>query len=311
MRVGGAPSRQQEAPLGQPPFPGVRRNGEHTEEDVRPVVRQPRNAGELAAPVGRQLRVQWRRLRHWMLIGSALLRLRAQVVMLGLDAAGKTTILYKLHIGEVLSTVPTIGTVLLAQAPPGHRRPPLGPSPGFDPWRSHFWSCFSRVQRGEGAVQERRVHGLGRGRPGEAAAALEALLQQHGRADLRGGLPGQGQDREGSHGVQGATSRAAGDRPLVMDVRGAPRWTDAGVNFWELEVVVVVLRVCVCVQNIIDDPLMRNSAILVYANKQDMVSAWNCVSSSCAAALHFLTSNLRGPNQPELGWHLSERRAQA
>ena len=33
-----------------------------------------------------------------------------QVVMLGLDAAGKTTILYKLHIGEVLSTVPTLGT---------------------------------------------------------------------------------------------------------------------------------------------------------------------------------------------------------
>lgn len=32
-----------------------------------------------------------------------------QVVMLGLDAAGKTTILYKLHIGEVLSTVPTLG----------------------------------------------------------------------------------------------------------------------------------------------------------------------------------------------------------
>ncbi|CAM8976538.1 unnamed protein product [Rhodiola kirilowii] len=32
-----------------------------------------------------------------------------RVVMLGLDAAGKTTILYKLQIGEVLSTVPTIG----------------------------------------------------------------------------------------------------------------------------------------------------------------------------------------------------------
>jgi hypothetical protein len=31
--------------------------------------------------------------------------------MLGLDAAGKTTILYKLHIGEVLSTVPTIGAL--------------------------------------------------------------------------------------------------------------------------------------------------------------------------------------------------------
>lgn len=35
-----------------------------------------------------------------------------QVVMLGLDAAGKTTILYKLHIGEILSTVPTIGKVI-------------------------------------------------------------------------------------------------------------------------------------------------------------------------------------------------------
>eukprot|EP00892_Ulva_mutabilis_P011607 jgi/Ulvmu1/8819/UM048_0075.1 len=32
-----------------------------------------------------------------------------RVVMLGLDSAGKTTILYKLHIGEILSTVPTIG----------------------------------------------------------------------------------------------------------------------------------------------------------------------------------------------------------
>ena len=29
--------------------------------------------------------------------------------MLGLDAAGKTTILYKLKLGEVLSLVPTIG----------------------------------------------------------------------------------------------------------------------------------------------------------------------------------------------------------
>ncbi|KAF0902466.1 hypothetical protein E2562_016290 [Oryza meyeriana var. granulata] len=32
-----------------------------------------------------------------------------KVVMLGLDAAGKTTILYRLHIGEVLSSIPTIG----------------------------------------------------------------------------------------------------------------------------------------------------------------------------------------------------------
>merc|ERR1712232_1037851 len=32
-----------------------------------------------------------------------------RIVMVGLDAAGKTTVLYKLKLGEVLTTVPTIG----------------------------------------------------------------------------------------------------------------------------------------------------------------------------------------------------------
>lgn len=32
-----------------------------------------------------------------------------KVVMLGLDGAGKTTILYSLKLGEVLMTIPTIG----------------------------------------------------------------------------------------------------------------------------------------------------------------------------------------------------------
>merc|ERR1712028_266473 len=32
-----------------------------------------------------------------------------RILMVGLDAAGKTTILYKLKLGEVITTVPTIG----------------------------------------------------------------------------------------------------------------------------------------------------------------------------------------------------------
>jgi len=32
-----------------------------------------------------------------------------RIVMLGLDAAGKTTTLYKLKLGEVVTTIPTIG----------------------------------------------------------------------------------------------------------------------------------------------------------------------------------------------------------
>jgi GTPase SAR1 family protein len=33
----------------------------------------------------------------------------ARILMLGLDAAGKTTILYKIKINENLQTIPTIG----------------------------------------------------------------------------------------------------------------------------------------------------------------------------------------------------------
>ena len=32
-----------------------------------------------------------------------------RILMVGLDAAGKTTILYKMKLGEVVNTIPTIG----------------------------------------------------------------------------------------------------------------------------------------------------------------------------------------------------------
>lgn len=50
-------------------------------------------------------------------MGSALARLfkrlagalEVRVLMVGLDAAGKTTVLYRLKLGEVVTTIPTIG----------------------------------------------------------------------------------------------------------------------------------------------------------------------------------------------------------
>ena len=36
-------------------------------------------------------------------------KMEARVLMVGLDAAGKTTILYKLKLGEIVTTIPTIG----------------------------------------------------------------------------------------------------------------------------------------------------------------------------------------------------------
>jgi ADP-ribosylation factor protein 1 len=35
-----------------------------------------------------------------------------RILMVGLDAAGKTTILYKLKLGEIVTTIPTIGKQL-------------------------------------------------------------------------------------------------------------------------------------------------------------------------------------------------------
>ena len=37
-----------------------------------------------------------------------------RILMVGLDAAGKTTILYKLKLGEIVTTIPTIGMLLLS-----------------------------------------------------------------------------------------------------------------------------------------------------------------------------------------------------
>jgi hypothetical protein len=48
-----------------------------------------------------------------------------RILMVGLDAAGKTTILYKLKLGEIVTTIPTIGE-------------PLGPCPSYLP------SCMLR-----------------------------------------------------------------------------------------------------------------------------------------------------------------------
>lgn len=40
-----------------------------------------------------------------------------RILMVGLDAAGKTTILYKLKLGEVVTTIPTIGKLASTQKP--------------------------------------------------------------------------------------------------------------------------------------------------------------------------------------------------
>lgn len=50
------------------------------------------------------------------LLKSLIGKKEMRILMVGLDAAGKTTILYKLKLGEIVTTIPTIGmgSVLLS-----------------------------------------------------------------------------------------------------------------------------------------------------------------------------------------------------
>lgn len=107
-----------------------------------------------------------------------------RILMVGLDAAGKTTILYKLKLGEVVTTIPTIG---------GWPSPFFGaatpPCPGLRSDGSLFagarylrliLTCrWIRFQRGNRGVQEHLLHCVGCGRAGQDPPALAPLLPKH------------------------------------------------------------------------------------------------------------------------------------
>jgi hypothetical protein len=51
-----------------------------------------------------------------------------RILMVGLDAAGKTTILYKLKLGEIVTTIPTIGVLPPPSSPLNRSCPRLDPN---------------------------------------------------------------------------------------------------------------------------------------------------------------------------------------
>ena len=57
-----------------------------------------------------------------------------RILMVGLDAAGKTTILYKLKLGEVVTTIPTIGEPSEPALEPS-RAQRAGPTSVWISWR--------------------------------------------------------------------------------------------------------------------------------------------------------------------------------
>ena len=92
-----------------------------------------------------------------------------RILMVGLDAAGKTTILYKLKLGEIVTTIPTIGK---------WKRKVL-----TNKW---LLKLPVRIQRGDGRIQEHQFHCMGCWWPRQNPPSVEALLPEHSGANLRG-----------------------------------------------------------------------------------------------------------------------------
>lgn len=185
--------------------------------------------------------------------------------MVGLDAAGKTTILYKLKLGEIVTTIPTIGGssfcprrlwALPRNAPADARGPAF------------------RLQRRDGRVQEHFVHGLGRGRPGQDQAPVETLCaQRYPAGGTRGTLMrcDATTDFQNTQGIifvvdsndRERVSEAREERafPPVLHVDGSGLCVDA------------LLGPLRTVQRMLGEDELRDALLLVFANKQDLPSA--------------------------------------
>ena len=93
-----------------------------------------------------------------------------RILMVGLDAAGKTTILYKLKLGEIVTTIPTIGKVARILL-----------------FLQSQLTVPRRIQRGDSRIQKHQLHSVGRRWPGQDQTPLETLLPEHPGTHLRRG----------------------------------------------------------------------------------------------------------------------------
>lgn len=113
-----------------------------------------------------------------------------RILMVGLDAAGKTTILYKLKLGEVVTTIPTIGfnveTVEYKNISfTGELYAYKLDTPSFRGRRSAVW----RLQTTHNQLKLKQhtshvTYSLGRRRTRQDKAVMEALLPKYARDNI-------------------------------------------------------------------------------------------------------------------------------
>ncbi|XP_075381669.1 ADP-ribosylation factor 3 isoform X1 [Mycteria americana] len=182
------------------------------------------------------------------LLKSLIGKKEMRILMVGLDAAGKTTILYKLKLGEIVTTIPTIGfnveTVEYKNI--SFTVWDVGGQDKIRPlWRHYFQNTQGRsspppplgTRGGEGA---RRGAGQRRGRPDPALPAASARC-----------LPGL---------------------IFVVDSNDRERVNEAREELMRM---------------LAEDEL-RDAVLLVFANKQDLPNAMNAAEITDKLGLHSL-----------------------
>lgn len=168
--------------------------------------------------------------------------------MVGLDAAGKTTILYKLKLGEIVTTIPTIGE-LVSLAPETLATEPTRASQASTSKRSNTRTSRSPCGTLEGRTRSARFGGTVRP-PGPD--------RQHEQRLTRAAVPADFQNTQGIIFVVDSN-----DRERVSEAREE-------------------------LQRMLNEDELRDALLLVFANKQDLPNAMNAGEITDKLGLHTL-----------------------
>ncbi|PWZ09347.1 ADP-ribosylation factor 1 [Zea mays] len=210
-----------------------------------------------------------------------------RILMVGLDAAGKTTILYKLKLGEIVTTIPTIGfnveTVEYKNI--SFTVWDVGGQDKIRPlWRHYFQNTQGLIFVVDSNDRDRVV---------EARDELHRMLnegqQQSATLDLRSNGNWRGSGRGPAPAVR--QGRGSG---MEEGVAGERKWR-MGEGQWQRQPGMLIMgraegtgRSHNMPGRIYGLDELRDAVLLVFANKQDLPNAMNAAEITDKLGLHSL-----------------------
>ncbi|KAB5513795.1 hypothetical protein DKX38_027701 [Salix brachista] len=201
----------------------------------------------------------------------------ARILVLGLDNAGKTTILYRLQMGEVVSTIPTIGfnveTVQYNNIK--FQVWDLGGQTSIRP----YWRCyFPNTQAVIYVVDSSDTERIGIAKE-EFHSILELIMFAHILPDIVIGL--------GCHfnfnvdvdlngwGMENDNKQKAADLYEAVELREC--------NLWDSELLGLLVAIN-------QEEELKGAVVLIFANKQDLPGALDDAAVTEALELHKIKS---------------------